>query len=289
MNIRIITSIALATTLLCGYKSFSFNKGDDCKDIVSASTFVEDVNADTLVVERDSVVSLSEKAEVRAYVDYPAGDSTAVTYAICKFINDVLGAKDVEYKGFLFSNRKEMLRKYVDNEVRELTNEAEEVAFLPLTTTVNIGKYCETDMFVTYIMEYDTYLGGPHGSYATYYASIFKNDGSRFTMDMILHSESEEFKSLIVDGLLNYFKECGETDVTKSNLVEYLMGPEDMTINNIPLPGTSPVLTKDGVMFVYQQYEIACYAAGMPTFIIPYEKILPYLSPEARKMMHMGI
>jgi hypothetical protein len=37
-------------------------------------------------------------------------------------------------------------------------------------------------------------------------------------------------------------------------------------------------------VFVYQQYEIASYAVGMPSFTVAYDKLLPYLTPEARKV-----
>ncbi|MBQ2333538.1 MAG: DUF3298 domain-containing protein, partial [Prevotella sp.] len=35
----------------------------------------------------------------------------------------------------------------------------------------------------------------------------------------------------------------------------------------------------------YQQYEIAPYAAGIISFIIPYEKIMPYLVPEIKAVI----
>lgn len=37
----------------------------------------------------------------------------------------------------------------------------------------------------------------------------------------------------------------------------------------IPFPKYEPYYTEDGVCFIYQQYEIACYAAGRPTFTLP--------------------
>ena len=48
-------------------------------------------------------------------------------------------------------------------------------------------------------------------------------------------------------------------------------------INNIPRPQFAPYLTPRGMVFTYQQYEIAAYAAGLPSFIVPYEKISSFL------------
>ena len=53
----------------------------------------------------------------------------------------------------------------------------------------------------------------------------------------------------------------------------------------LPLPATDPWLTKKGVSFIYQQYEIAPYAAGMPSFVLAYDDIRPYLTEDAAKML----
>ncbi|MDE6438615.1 MAG: RsiV family protein, partial [Muribaculaceae bacterium] len=46
-----------------------------------------------------------------------------------------------------------------------------------------------------------------------------------------------------------------------------------------------PYFMKDGVVFLYQQYEIACYAAGMPACVIPYSALLPFMTPAARELV----
>jgi hypothetical protein len=37
-------------------------------------------------------------------------------------------------------------------------------------------------------------------------------------------------------------------------------------------------------VFTYQQYEIASYAEGMPSFVVPYPDIEPFLTPEAKAL-----
>ena len=64
-------------------------------------------------------------------------------------------------------------------------------------------------------------------------------------------------------------------------LADYLQ-VED--INRIPLPANPPYLTTTGVMFCYTQYEIAPYAAGIISFEIPYDQILPFLTDEAKAL-----
>ena len=53
----------------------------------------------------------------------------------------------------------------------------------------------------------------------------------------------------------------------------------------VPLPSWTPYPGEDGLVFVYQQYEIASYAAGMPSFVIPYDRIQPFLTEEARRIL----
>ena len=53
----------------------------------------------------------------------------------------------------------------------------------------------------------------------------------------------------------------------------------------IPLPANQPYLTPKGVAIEYKQYEIACYAAGMPSFVIPYDKARPFMTPEAKALL----
>ena len=47
----------------------------------------------------------------------------------------------------------------------------------------------------------------------------------------------------------------------------------------------TPALTPEGVIFCYGAYEIGPYALGMPEIIIPYSKILPYLTTNAKSLI----
>ena len=67
----------------------------------------------------------------------------------------------------------------------------------------------------------------------------------------------------------------------KLHLNDFLLLDGDL----IPLPSWQPFPSKDGLVFTYQQYEIAPYAAGMPAFTIPYEDIAPYVLVEVRPIL----
>lgn len=61
---------------------------------------------------------------------------------------------------------------------------------------------------------------------------------------------------------------------------------ESLFIENgiIPLPHNTAYLSPKGVVFIYSFYEIGAYVIGTPTFVVPYNKIKNFLTPEARHL-----
>ena len=57
------------------------------------------------------------------------------------------------------------------------------------------------------------------------------------------------------------------------------------SVSSLPLPSTPPFMTEKGYVLIYQQYEIAPYAMGMPGDTIPYNVLKPCLTPEAQKLI----
>lgn len=44
-------------------------------------------------------------------------------------------------------------------------------------------------------------------------------------------------------------------------------------------------LTDSGIIFSFQPYEIDCWAAGAYHFVVPYDKLMPYLTPKAKRLI----
>ena len=89
-----------------------------------------------------------------------------------------------------------------------------------------------------------------------------------------------DIQPLLRKGIAEYFSIYGE-DVTPENVDEYLMTDNGV----IPFPAWTPFPAENGLGFLYQQYEIAPYSAGMPGFTIPYDDILPFLTAEAKALL----
>ncbi|MBO7569851.1 MAG: DUF3298 domain-containing protein [Bacteroidaceae bacterium] len=89
------------------------------------------------------------------------------------------------------------------------------------------------------------------------YDDILKKEGREAVLKMVIAELQDEYGE---DGMLN--------------------SPED-----IGLPDNDPALEAEGVRFDYGAYEIGPYALGMPSVVIPYEKMKPYLTEEVKELL----
>ena len=83
---------------------------------------------------------------------------------------------------------------------------------------------------------------------------------------------------LIREGLMRQYFDVQTAQEFKDAL---LIDPD-----TLPLPVTPPYFMPDGLHVVYQQYEIACYAAGLPGCVLPYDSVAPLLTPAAKALLN---
>ena len=143
-----------------------------------------------------------------------------------------------------------------------------------------LKKLDENDRYVVFqSMDY-IYMGGAHGGVTGAGCLTFsKKDGSRVT-DFVDASRAADMQPLLQAGVLSYYEDMG-VDTSWDELKESLFIEDGF----IPLPSWPVYPCADGLAFVYQQYEIASYAEGMPSFTVPYADIAPYLTPEAKALL----
>lgn len=136
----------------------------------------------------------------------------------------------------------------------------------------------ETDLFATYSMTTYVDLGGAHPSFVADGASFRKSDGRRIGWEMISHTHSSEFNELMKQHLKEYFEVTDDDELSE-------MLQEADNLYALPMPQTPPCFDEDGVSFVYQQYEIASYAAGLPSGKFSYDEIKPLMTTWARRLV----
>lgn len=137
----------------------------------------------------------------------------------------------------------------------------------------------ETDKYVTLSISSYTYQGGAHGSSVISQQTFRQEDGRELGWNNMFNVENQfKLRELMKDKLMKYFNVTSEDDFRAC-----LLNPDDAFM--LPLPQTPPVLLKDGIRFVYQQYEIAPYACGMPEFTLPYSEVKPLLTTTASQLL----
>ncbi|MCR4859397.1 MAG: RsiV family protein [Bacteroidales bacterium] len=143
----------------------------------------------------------------------------------------------------------------------------------------NLRKTGESDRYIVFNSLSYAFMGGAHGGVIGEGALTFsKSDGHR--VSPVLRPDClDAIQPLLVRGLLGYFKESGE-ELTERELLDGALMLDREGI--VPLPVWDPYPTSEGLVFTYQQYEIASYAVGMPSFVVPTDAVKEFLTDDAR-------
>lgn len=279
MRKHLISLIGLLAILSCGQKS---NLSSD-SDEQAGTKQAQELEVTPLEYSYDK-----NKVEVGLDIDYPTG-SALIDKAVAEYISEKLGGT---YDGDL-ANGDSLVSYYGDEILAELkkhlkediNNGVEDEYINGYYRKMEIKKEYETDLLVTYSYTEDIYLNGAHGMQYFYGQTFRKSDGRRFDEGMMRQLYSEEMYELRKEGLREYFNESGDNANTDEELKECIITDDD--VNYLPMPKHTPYVTKKGMVFIYQPYEISYYAAGAPTFTIPLKKMKPFLTQTAKELLEM--
>lgn len=132
----------------------------------------------------------------------------------------------------------------------------------------------QTDLYVTYISEGYIFTGGAHPMPWYYGISFSKLDGSTIGYD--LFDDPEQLIGLISENIRTQYFEPNNTEEE-----EYLFEPDE----TFQLPTNEPWIEAGSVVFCYEPFEIAPYAAGMPLCKISIDDLKPYLSEKGKSLL----
>ena len=138
--------------------------------------------------------------------------------------------------------------------------------------------------FVTYQMATNENRNGAHGYYTLQMVSYDPVHSRPIDWNYI-------FKPGSVGQVVKMLEHIAEADPDymswNANIYQYTyhISEEWYDAKEFFLP--NPALTDEGVVFSYQPYEIACFAAGMYHFTIPYSRLKDYLTDEAKWCLGM--
>ena len=266
----------------------------NCKNNSSADLFATGEFASDSVSYNYSekvMLQLSEPYEhqdsteilVHLEIDYPKhnGKNLVAEKNIRKWISESLAFYN-EYKKVYEgdSNDANAFVNFYGNSYKEYFNKQNDFPASALSYEVAIKKVFENAHCVTYTFMMDMYLGGAHGG-RTYYGTTFnKSDGT--ALSNLLYNKDvtdDGLNKAVKDGLMSYW------DIKSEDTLYDYVWENKVNQYQADLPRVSPCLVKEGVLFCYQEYEVAPYAAGAPVFTIPYSQIDKYLNPFAKKLL----
>lgn len=262
-------------------------------------------SADSTVVERDVFISDStrkenEYAQAVVCINMPGGDdmiSTRIRKGLKELAYNCLSVIDHDnvplfaraenesstegvspnYCQYVFDCIEKMSKKDYDRGVEEGWADDKPMQYL---VNYSIKPLYETSRLALYVENTTLFYGGAHGMYYARYYTFDKQDGYMFN-DFLKPNCQDAMQPMIKEGLKNYFRECGYEMETDEELMECLLLMDDV----IPLPMNNLCLSKDGIVLVYQPYEIAPYSEGCISVTCPYNKVKPYLTDKACELL----
>lgn len=216
-------------------------------------------------------------------IDWPkeTGKNIVSVNAVRDWIKEHLSFLN-EYKNVYEGNMNDAdaLTKFYGDSYKKRFEATDDFPAPALSFDIQVKKEFENDKCVTYTYLLDQYLGGAHGGRTHYGATFRKSDGKIMTNFITNNDSSDEgLNNIIKKGLMKYWEIDNE-----ETLYEYTW-ENAVTKYYAKLPDHSPCFVKDGLLFSYQEYEIAAYAAGAPEFVVPYDEIMKYLTPSAQELL----
>jgi len=125
------------------------------------------------------------------------------------------------------------------------------------------------DSLLSLSVREEYYTGGAHGGYGVYYINLNPRTGKEFTLDNLFKHGYEGALAKAGEKAFRQARHLADTASLNGNYFEF---PDDKFQLN-----RNYGFKKEGVVFYYNSYEIAAYAAGPTEVLIPYEEIKDWL------------
>ena len=233
----------------------------------------EKIVFDSVLWAKTTNVAKNGKVSVSIKYPYIKNGRENVQDSIFAWEKELLDSRGVKTSFLeLAKKRGTMLTDSLSKDLKSILDVYEEEEIKEMTYDMNVSVVYEDDEYFTLEGIIYTYLGGAHGSTVNVGQTFCKVSGKRVDWELLKGYTTKELRSEIKNGLKGYFdipKNAADSD---EQLQNSLMIDEESFCNAFPLPECRPYLTNKGVCIRYQQYEIACYAAGMPECYLPVKK-----------------
>lgn len=281
-----LVAAGMALMALAGCKSGPAKSGTAAAEqdsVQQTAAFVTDSIA--FCEQKDSTLKCS------VVVDYPSGDDS-LSVGVRRYVAGELARlflptmQEEDEPAAVFKGTKADGKALVDfygklnfGYLKAQYAELKDLGIAGLSYDLSIRKTGETDLYLTYETSCYVFLGGAHGSAVCYPVNIVRSTGKVLaaTVDTL---KQKALQPILRRGVKEYISKAENRKIKDRDLQNMLFVEHGI----IPLPATVPVLTPEGLRFVYQQYEIGPYALGMVEFTVPYADVKSCLTKEAAEL-----
>ena len=135
-------------------------------------------------------------------------------------------------------------------------------------------KFSTLNDFMTLQYKADGYTGGAHGYYNEMYRVFDVKTNRQITLaDILKVRDAKIWSRILMDHFLKNDLDQGQAQM--------------LLVKEIPL-NDNFYFDQDNLYFLYNQYEIAAYAAGPVLIKIPYSEIKPFLTQDFRTKLNLN-
>ena len=118
------------------------------------------------------------------------------------------------------------------------------------------------------------YWGGAHGG-SSFFSWHYDLADGKFIELADLSDEPEKLNQMVANEIISSIEKGNETDGYFEDYAETIRAKERFEVS----------FGADAMTVTFSQYEIACYASGIPTFEISYDKLVPFLNEYGRRLL----
>ena len=199
-------------------------------------------------------------------VTYPdfAGMQPEVSSIVRKKIDAAVSLGNPESQGQSMEEIGQIFIKDYDDFKTEIPD-----AFGGWHYTAKVDVEVLTDSLLSLSINDEYYTGGAHGGSGVYFINIDPRTGEEFTLDDLFKPGYDDALTNLGNKIFRQTRQLSDTSSLSENYFEF---PEDKFQLN-----KNYGFTEEGVVFFYNSYEIAPYAAGPTQVLIPYKDLKEWI------------
>jgi hypothetical protein len=199
-------------------------------------------------------------------VTYPefSGLDTAVVNIIRQKVDAAVSLGNPESQGQSMREIGEIFIKDYDDFKSEIPE-----SFGGWHYTANVNVEVLTDTLLSMSVNDEYYTGGAHGGSGVYFINLNPKTGAEFTLDDFLKPDYQDELTSLGNEIFRETRALPDTASLSDNYFEFPENKFELNKNY--------GFKKEGIVFYYNNYEIAPYAAGPTEVLIPYEELRDWI------------